>query len=919
MALRSPGEEVRFTIEDVNDEEFASAPPPAPVHEVEQTFELTRSGQEQLIPILSRSLRNLSIKIENRGGGLVRAPYLFGPQGWDFRSLERISAEATKTPGLSTAEKFIRVHEWKGLHVMSVLGGSYAPYNDDDFSGNPLRVLNQYGHAMCGQSTNTTNALLLAVPPVGSMYGRKVKLNAHRVGEAFFDGSWHAFDTTPGTGVVQWIYYDANNTQIAPTWKYLISRPELLTRTKPWSGFSLESYASGATGETFDEREKFRAWDFNYDLRPGESLTMYFDMRGRLDRTSARQDNSRSYRCYSDYASAVFTYLPDLTTASFSRYAEQQGNVKATAGGLVPIDPAKPSFVVFPLKSTWCFVGAELRARFKTLGKVSIAVNTDPFDTELSAKPTWQPLNASQREYGESSIEGLMAYWVRCEFQGPGSGLNELEVASEVQMSRWSMPGLEFGVNRLRLEAEDLDGSSLQVTYRYDDRSTFHFHEPATSRYGRHIPIRIGGVLQQGSKKEKLDWRKGRFWERLNETPNARVPVRVEIHKVSGSSGVGNRVRTLVDRQLPFGFYDFYWDGKDDSGHLLPVGMYAYRAIVDGDVVHGERLYLYSEIWPRPNEVGDAQPIRIVAPANVAPAQPLVGQWVRFSVQALASPGEILAYAWDFGDGALGTGESPVHAYSRAGTFKAVATVIDSAGNTARSDVSVRVLYPQSPTYVPRSPWGRLEANALLPLAPPDEPVPLELAALDRVDEGAGGGGGEAQIVEAPELEALPAPGEPFALSSFAVKVRFDSPRRGTERRPDSCRVAGTLFLLPAGWDPEGKQMIVDVGGVESRFTLDRRGRARSELGTLRLRLPRHGDAFRGGVFRGGSVSFRLCLKGDLANEWVDEGVLGDSDEAGARVALQVSFTIDGRRFASEAGARLDVEAGRVARLRLAE
>src|SRR4029450_114853 len=188
--------------------------------------------------------------------------------GWDFRSLEAIAAAATADPGLSNMEKFVRIHEGKGMHVKTVLGKSEEPYQNGDFSGNPLRILNQYGHCMCVSSVNTINGLLRVVPPVGSMYGRKANLNAHRMGEVFFDGAWHAFDTHVGTGSVQWIYYDYDNRTLAPTWKYLIDHPDLVTRVKDWTGFSLESSLPGATGDTLSTNVDYTFWDFNYDLSP---------------------------------------------------------------------------------------------------------------------------------------------------------------------------------------------------------------------------------------------------------------------------------------------------------------------------------------------------------------------------------------------------------------------------------------------------------------------------------------------------------------------------------------------------------------------------------------------------------------------------------------------------------------------------
>jgi hypothetical protein len=383
MQVAAAGEVRVYTVEDLNDTEFDAYPPPGPVQVESYEFDVTTASHEEFIAIGSRRIRNLSVALENTGTGLIRAPYLFGPHGWDFRSLEAIAADVTEDTYLTNTEKFIRIHEWKGLHVSTVLGTSVAPYDNEDFAGNPLRILNQYGHAMCGESTKVVNALLRVVPPIGSMYGRKVKVGAHRTGEAYFDGSWHAYDATPGTGIVQWIYYDRDNKSIAPTWKYLIANRDLVSRTKKWTGFTAEGYLEGATGETCSQNIVYPNWDFTHDLRPGESFTMYFDMGGRLDRASARQDNSQFYRCYSDYGSAVFKYRINFKNQLYRKYVVKENNVLHTAAGLVPADPARPSSIIFDARSTWCFSGAEITACLKTTGKVSIGVNASPFDPDL--------------------------------------------------------------------------------------------------------------------------------------------------------------------------------------------------------------------------------------------------------------------------------------------------------------------------------------------------------------------------------------------------------------------------------------------------------------------------------------------------------------------------------------------------------
>src|SRR6267142_6283552 len=79
-----------YTVEEINDPWFAKYPMPAPVHVCTYSFVVTNTGHEEVIPVTSKSLRNLSVTVQNRGSNTVRAPYLFGPNGWDFRSQEKL-------------------------------------------------------------------------------------------------------------------------------------------------------------------------------------------------------------------------------------------------------------------------------------------------------------------------------------------------------------------------------------------------------------------------------------------------------------------------------------------------------------------------------------------------------------------------------------------------------------------------------------------------------------------------------------------------------------------------------------------------------------------------------------------------------------------------------------------------------------
>jgi hypothetical protein len=77
-----------------------------------------------------------------------------------------------------------------------------------------------------------------------------------------------------------------------------------------------------------------------------------------------------------------------------------------------------------------------------------------------------------------------------------------------------------------------------------------------------------------------------------------------------------------------------------------------------------------------------------------SPTNPLVNETVVFDATA-SQPmgGSITNYGWDFGDGQIGTGSAPAHAYTTTGAFKVNLTVTDSEGlaNSTAQTVTVTI------------------------------------------------------------------------------------------------------------------------------------------------------------------------------------------------------------------------------------
>jgi chitodextrinase len=74
-----------------------------------------------------------------------------------------------------------------------------------------------------------------------------------------------------------------------------------------------------------------------------------------------------------------------------------------------------------------------------------------------------------------------------------------------------------------------------------------------------------------------------------------------------------------------------------------------------------------------------------------SPGDPLINQPVNFNGgTSRAQPGhQIVSYAWDFGDGTFGSGQTTSHSYSLPRSYKVILTVTDDTGKTATATGSV--------------------------------------------------------------------------------------------------------------------------------------------------------------------------------------------------------------------------------------
>jgi glucose/arabinose dehydrogenase len=138
-------------------------------------------------------------------------------------------------------------------------------------------------------------------------------------------------------------------------------------------------------------------------------------------------------------------------------------------------------------------------------------------------------------------------------------------------------------------------------------------------------------------------------------------------------------------------------------------------------------------------------------------------------------------------------------------------------------------------------------------------------------------------------------------LSLTVNKLRGKLSFKNTDR--DQVSVSGTLGTLPAGHNPSGKIVSVNVGGAAEAFTLNDKGRGKTGVSTFSLSLkPKRRNAQTGKPeFAGGIVAFKSILKkGTFSDDWTDEGINRAATIIDQPIKFIVVVTLDGTELRTE-------------------
>ncbi|MCY3023977.1 MAG: PKD domain-containing protein [Planctomycetota bacterium] len=122
----------------------------------------------------------------------------------------------------------------------------------------------------------------------------------------------------------------------------------------------------------------------------------------------------------------------------------------------------------------------------------------------------------------------------------------------------------------------------------------------------------------------------------------------------------------------------------------------------------------------------------------------------------------------------------------------------------------------------------------------------------------------------------------------------------------DWAHVTAILPGLPAGFDPTGKTLTVDVGGATATFVLSKTGKANTKDGMARVQLSyaKRPNA-KGRAFAGGPVRLWVHLRGTWSDDWVDDGIDMAQHVRKKPIVMPVKVKLDDKTYGGTPNALL--------------
>jgi len=342
-----------------------------------------------------------------QGSAKVYSPWVISEQVADTRDEARF-AEDSRWADLTGQEKALAV--WRYLTDQETGTWHYSdmwegrdPYWESKLVKDPVKILNVYGFSVCTMHASMIEGLYEAL---GFGVRQQEFGGYHRTAEVEWEGKWHYLD------VDERAYLIDNEGRVLSVTE-AVNHPEFWERSAEMvSPFYPQNGGIKGIQELAKRKPGVIHWHWrtlghsmDFSLRPGESLTRYWQGQGRwrvsgawqnqqslklLSRPPAGPKTARRISSNNSYGNGVWRYQPDLTSgyADFHEGVYRTRNVKQDGKG-VTLAGAGTGWVEWRVRTPYIIVpdpkdladpdddeGAAV-VRFSASGPVQVKVSID--------------------------------------------------------------------------------------------------------------------------------------------------------------------------------------------------------------------------------------------------------------------------------------------------------------------------------------------------------------------------------------------------------------------------------------------------------------------------------------------------------------------------------------------------------------
>jgi hypothetical protein len=418
-----------------------------------------------------------SVRLENEGTVDVVNPWILVNGKHRWRTAKEIVQEALEAFGdpatMSERDKARAIWEFQRAHRYHASAADTAENQD------PVKMFNVYGYTLCGD-----DAPVLA--DLWRLAGLKTRAGypaGHVLSEVWYDGAWHLLD-----GDEHGIYLLRDNATIGSE-EDLVRDHDLVKRTHTYSILirdirRMDEFSASLfvyDGKRGDVHASHLGHTMAMTLRPGEALEWRWSHSGKHHHYGPGLLDGWGETFLARLRNGLWSYTPPLRQACARRGIHSSSNVAWSSTpnerALTPEKPGEPAWVVWELRSPYCFVGGELSTTAQIEpgdeGSLSFSADGKAWTAlgPLASGVTKVPLDPQFPGKGPA----LYRYFVKVELKAsnPGrrSGLDAITFQNDLQMAAYALPSLRVGENTISYSDETKEPHSARLTWRWVERS----------------------------------------------------------------------------------------------------------------------------------------------------------------------------------------------------------------------------------------------------------------------------------------------------------------------------------------------------------------------------------------------------------------------------------------------------------------